>query len=227
MSGARKRVACAARVTVVLAALLTAAQAGAQEYSSSLGWGGGYISFSPFVEQGEHSAKEIRLSPAWVAVLQGESWVLNRWLGLRLGGIYSRGTVTLPTAERSVAVYGLETAALLRILSPAAPRKATAYLVGGGGVLWYCLGQGGPVRIAGTGVLYDDGERRQFMALGGGGIELMPGLRGLDGPIGVRLEVVDQVMLEQPFRPLEGAGFGATHNPRLSITLFAGLFGAR
>jgi hypothetical protein len=220
----RARAGLAAAVLAVAGAVAPASAA-AQAYDSSVGWGGGYISFAPFVEQGEHSPRDIGMGAAWVAMLQGESWQLDRWLGLRLAGFYSNATVAFPTADRSTSAYGLEAAALVRVVPPVAGRAASAYLIGGGGMLWFGLGGGGVVPIAGTDVIYDDRHRNQPMAMGGGGIEVMTGARMLDGGIGVRIEAVDQVTFRSPLRPADGQASGAMHNLRLSVTLFSGLPG--
>lgn len=194
-----------------------------QDYDVSAGWGGGYISYAPFVERGATSAQDIGMSATWVALLQAESWQLQRWVGVRLGGFYSRGTVTYPTAEKKSSVFGIETAALIRVIPPAPGRAGSAYLIGGGGLMWFELGEGPAVPIAGADVIYDPDERRQWMLLGGGGIELMTGLRALDGQIGVRLEAVDQIAMGRPFRDIGGADPELMHNLRFSVALFSGV----
>jgi hypothetical protein len=220
----RARHAVAGAVLVIASAL--APQAAAQTYAASAGWGAGLMSYQPFVEQGEHTPLEIGLSAPWVLVLTAESWQLDGWLGLRLGGSFSHGTVAFPTTERNVSAWGLEGAALVRVIPPAVDRAVSAYGMVGGGFIWFGLGHGGVVPIAATGVVYDSRERRQPMALLGGGIEFMTGMRLLDDQIGVRVEAADQVTFGSPFRPVEGASTtGSKHNLRLSVMLFSAVPG--
>jgi len=208
--------------TAALGILCLAAPLTAQDYDTSAGWGGGYISYAPFVEQGTLSSQEIGLGGTWVAVAQFETWHLQRWVGLRLGGFYSYGTVTYPTATKDASIYGVELAGLLRVVPPAPGRTATAYLIGGGGSMWFGLGDGPTVAIADADVVYHDKDRRQWTLLGGGGLEFMTGLTAFDGQLGIRIEGVDQIALSRPFKPMDGADPGMMHNIRVSVALFSG-----
>lgn len=216
------RAACSILATACAALLVDSTEAAAQDYSSSAGWGGGYVQYAPFIEAGDDSPVDIGFGGTWVAVLQAEKWVAG-WLGLRLGGLYSHGTVTLPTSNNRADLYGLETAALLRIIPPARERTMSAYLIGGGGIVWYGLGDGDDVLIEDSNVVYTPGESRQFAALGGAGIEVLTGIRALGEQIGVRVEGVDQMVLGRPFRPVGGSDPGMMHNMRLTLTLFTGI----
>lgn len=214
--------------TALLAMLLLAqaSHANAQDYDTSIGYGGGYLRFAPFVEQGSASPSDIGIAGSWVAVLQAETWKFNRWVGIRLGGFYSRGPVEYPTAEKDVSSYGAEVAALLRVVPPAENAMVSAYLIGGGGLMWFGLGENAVapvVPIAGTTVLYDERDRRQLMLLGGAGLEYTPGWRAFDGLIGVRLEAVDQISLSGPLRPIDGPDPDMMHNLRFTLTLFSGV----
>jgi hypothetical protein len=216
------RIRSAASVAALMLATAFAAQdAAAQTYATSAGWGGGFMSFQPFAESGEHTPQEIGLSSSWVAVATAESWQLDSWLGLRLGGSFSRGAVAFPTADRTVSAWGLEGAALLRVMPPAEGRTATAYAIAGGGFMWFNLGAGAPVPIAGTGLIYDAGDRRQPMAMAGGGLEFMTSMRPFGEQLGIRVEGVDQVTFGSPLRPVGSSDSAARHNLRLSVTLFS------
>jgi hypothetical protein len=217
----RTRAACTA--LSVACALLLPAAVSAQHYSTSAGWGGGYVMYAPFIDAGEDSPTDIGFNDTWVALLHAESWQFGRWIGLRLGGYYSHGTVTLPTRNIDAAAYGIETAALIRVVPPAENRFVSLYLIGGGGLNWYGLGEGGDAVVEGANVMYHRGDRRQWSVLGGGGLEVLTGFRALDGEIGVRAEAVDQIMMGRPFRPIGGADPGMMHNLRFSLTLFAGV----
>ena len=212
----------AAAVFALLAAGSTRAQA--QDYDTSIGWGGGYLKFAPFVEQGASAPSDLGLGGTWVAVLQAESWKLNRWLGLRLGGFYSHGNVAYPTAEKDVSAYGAEAAVLLRIVPPAPQRTVSAYVLAGGGLTYFALGEGGgTVPIAGTNVLYDEGDARQWMGVAGGGLEFLTGITVYDGLIGVRAEAVDMMALSRPLREIGGGDPDPMHNLRFSVTVFSGV----
>jgi hypothetical protein len=203
-------------------ALAAPTLAAGQNYDTSAGWGGGYVMYQPFIDAGEDSPVDIGFKDTWVALLQVETWQLNRWIGLRLGGYYSHGSVTLPTRNIDADAYGIETAALIRVVPPADNRFVTLYLIGGGGINWFGLGEES-ASIEDSNVEYRADDRRQFSALGGAGLEVMTGLRALDGEIGVRAEAVDQIMFKRPFRPVGGADPGMMHNLRFSLTLFAGV----
>lgn len=213
-----------ARALTMAACVLTMPTlAFAQNYDTSAGWGGGYLMYQPFVEAGDDTPVDIGFNDTWVALLQAETWQLNRWIGLRLGGYYSHGTVTLPTRDIDADAYGIETAALIRVIPPADDRFVSLYLIGGGGINWFGLGEGGSTVLEGSNVEYRSDERRQFSALGGAGLEVLTGLRALDGEIGVRAEAVDQILFDRPFRVVGGADPGMMHNLRFSLTLFAGV----
>lgn len=225
----RARMLAAFTATVVMAAtaMLTPTTLPAQEYTTSVGWGGGYMQFAPFAEAGEHTPVDIGIDPTWVAVLQGESWHLDRWVGLRFGGMYSSGTLTYPNTTKTVSTWGLEAAGLLRAFRPqgSGTFSGSLYLIGGGGLLWYGLGEGETVRIADTNLTYDDSDRRQLMAMGGAGLEILPGWQGFDGPMGIRIEAVAQHMFKQPLRPVGGGELDAAQHLRFSVTLFSGISG--
>jgi hypothetical protein len=212
------------RALVLLAGLaLVPGAAQAQDYDTSVAWGGGLVRYTPFVESGTATPNDIGMGSTWVALLQAETWHFNRWVGVRGGGFYSNAPVTYPTADKKTSVFGVELTALLRVAPPAPDRFLTAYLIGGGGVVWFAMGDGPTVPLAGTTVIYDDSESRQFMAVGGAGIEFMPGIRAFDGTIGVRVEGVNQMVLGRPLRP-EGTGTpDPMHNLRISLTLFSGM----
>jgi hypothetical protein len=213
------------RALVLLAAVLAPAGVQAQDYDMSAAWGGGVIQFAPFVESGSATDSEIGFGLTPVGVLHFENWMLDRWVGLRFGGFYSAGNVSYPTSSKTQSVWGLEGAALLRVAPAARSRMATAYLMAGGGVAWFEMGDGpAPIPIQGTNtVVYDPDDMRQWMALGGAGIEILPGWRAYDGTIGVRLEAVDQVMFGRPLSVEGGGDPGMMHNLRFSLTLFSGV----
>jgi hypothetical protein len=208
-----------------LALAASPTDAAAQTYAASAGWGGGFISFQPFITQGEHSPQDIGLSSSWVAQATAESWQLDRWVGVRLGGTFSRGALAFPANDRTVTTWGLEAAALLRVVPPVEGRTASAYGIAGGGFMWFNMGAGGASPIAGTAVIYDDQDRRRPMALVGGGIEFMTGMRAMDNDVGIRIEGVNQVTFGGPLTPVDGPKPGAMHNPRISVMLFSGTAG--
>jgi hypothetical protein len=213
-----------ALLPVLLIADVSAARA--QGYDTSIAWGGGYMKFAPFVDQGAAAPSDIGIAGTWVALLQAETWKLNRWVGIRAGGFYSNGAVEYPTAEKNVSAYGGELAALLRVLPPRENQQFSLYLIGGGGLMWFGLGESDAspvVPIAGTSVVYDARDRRQFMVMGGGGLEVLSGITAFEGQLGVRVEVVDQVALSRPLRVIDGGDPDMMHNLRFSLTLFSGV----
>jgi hypothetical protein len=204
-----------------LAALLAPAVASAQDYDTSVAWGGGYYRFAPLVD-GDTAAADLGFGGTWVAVLQAETWQLNRWVGARLGGFYSMGSIDYPIGGRDHAIYGLEAAALVRVVPPAEDRSMTAYLIAGGGLTWFSMGETS-AQVPGTTVVYDADESRQLVALGGLGIEVLTGLRAFGGDIGVRLEGIDNVHFDRPLRPIGEDGSDMTHNLRFTVALFSGV----
>lgn len=206
----------------LLAVLLQPAVARAQHYDTSAGWGGGYFQFQPFVEAGEDAPEDLGFGGTWVAVVQAETWRFNRWVGARLGGFYSSGSIDYPAGDRQHSIYGLETALLLRVVPPNDLNFVTAYLIGGGGITWFDMG-GSDVVVPGAAVEYDSDESRQLVALGGGGIEVLTGLRVFDGEIGVRAEAIDNIMFDRPLRPVGAGSSDMMHNLRFTVTLFSGV----
>jgi hypothetical protein len=213
-----------AAVVLAAAAVLSSTPVQAQEYDTSAGWGGGYVQFAPFVESGNDTPRDIGFGGTWLAVVQAESWQLSRRVGVRLGGFYSHGSVTLPVGSRRAAMFGLETAALLRIASPRAANLLAPYLIGGGGIVWFSMDDKGEtiIPIGGSNVVYDADEARQFAVLGGAGMEVLPDLQLFDGTFGVRLEAVDYITFGSPFRPVGPSDSEMRHNLRFTVTMFTG-----
>lgn len=214
---------CAAVLAAACTALVAPAGAAAQTYDISAGWGGGYVQYAPFVEAGDDTPRDVGFGGTWVALVQVEKWELSHWLGLRLGGYYSHGTVTLPSSNNRAAAWGVETAALVRVVPPTDRTYVSAYLIGGGGMNWFDLGEGNNVPVPGSNLVYSQDDARQFTILGGGGIEVLTGFRVMDGEIGVRAEGVDHIVLDRPFRPAGGSSAGMMHNLRFTLTLFSGV----
>ena len=215
------------RAVMVLVALaaLSGTPAHAQGYDTSAGWGGGYFQFAPFVESGNDTPRDIGFGGTWVAVLQAESWKAARRIGLRLGGYYSHGNVTFPAVSKRAATYGIEAAGLLRIAPAREGNSLNLYLIGGGGLMWFSMEDQDEdiIAIPGTSVVYDADEKLQPVALGGGGIEILPGLQLFDSPVGLRLEAVDNITFGSPFHPANSTDSEMRHNLRFTVTLFSGV----
>jgi hypothetical protein len=204
---------------LALAALAVPGSTTAQDYQTSVGWGGGYFMFQPFVDASPDTP-ELGFGGTWVAVLQAETWRFNRWVGLRAGGFLSNGTIDYPDGALDHSIYGVEAAALVRVVPPREGRRASAYVLGGGGVTWFSMGDApGEVPIPGTNVIYDPDEARQYVVLGGGGVEVLTGLRFFDGDIGLRAEAVDNIALNRPLH-VSGQEADMMHNLRFTLALF-------
>lgn len=205
--------------------LLAPSPASAQDYDTSVAWGGGLIQFAPWVDAGGASPRDLGLGSGMTAVLHGETWHFNRWVGARLGGFYSRGTVEYPTANKNANAWGAEASGLVRVMPPAAERMVTAYLIGGGGLTWFTLGEGPHVApIAGTStVIYSPDWRRLWTAHGGAGVEIMSGMRAFDGQLGVRIEAANMVTFNAPLRVEGATSPDPAHNLRVFVTLFSGV----
>jgi hypothetical protein len=215
------------RAAVVLAALaaLSSTPARAQDYDTSAGWGGGYIQFAPFVESGNATPSDIGFGGTWLAVLQAEAWKFDRRVGARLGGFYSHGSVSMPLGSKRAATFGLEATALLRVAAPRETNSLNAYLIGGGGVMWFSMEDRGEtiIPISGTSVIYDADEARQFAALAGAGVEILPDWQLADATVGLRIEAIDYMTFGSPFRPVGSNASEMRHNPRVTVTIFSGV----
>lgn len=207
----------------LLAALLLPGAGAAQDYQTSVAWGGGYFQFQPFVDAGDDAPADLGFGGTWVAILQAENWQFNHWVGLRLGGFLSQGSIDYPSGALDHTIYGIEAAGLVRVVPPRPERRVSAYLLGGGGVTWFSLGDGsGEVPIPGTNAVYDTDEARQYVALAGGGVEMMTGFRFFDGDLGVRAEAIDNIAFGRPIHAADDDG-GMMHNLRFTIALFTGV----
>lgn len=194
------------------------AEARAQDIDLSAGYGAGYIQFASFAESGD---VDLGLESGWTAVWHADRW-FGRWAGIRAAGLYTRRPLEFPAATRDIDVWSVEGDLLLRLVPAAEGRSVMPYLLAGGGSIWYRLGEGPTVRLAGTDVIYDRDEQRQWLVSVGGGLDIYPGWTWRDNQLGLRLEVADHVVLSSPFR-VSGAGDpDPSHNIRATVSIQSG-----
>ncbi len=217
------------RVLVVagLVALLAAAgPAAAQDHRFAAAWNAGGAWFSPLNTNAASvegvSPADIQLDPGWVVGLQFEQWLGGGRTGWRINGAVSERPLSLPGGKRDTGIWFADFDLLLRLLAPEPDRRANASLSLGAGVVRYKLGKGDPRFFEAANAAYPGDDKARFVAAGGLNIDILTGLRWDGDPVGIRIEVVDHVMLTSPFDPITGADFGPVHNVRFVIGAFTG-----
>jgi hypothetical protein len=200
--------------------LLAAAPAVGQEtgHQWTVGWGGSWMSYTPFLQaDGERLESNIALENGIAATVFADRW-LNRWVGIRLDGMYHRGEIRLPEQRPGVDTWAVNGGVTLRpfgdMILPAAP-----YVFGTGGLISYGLG-GESLRVADQ-VIYDADATKQFVAQVGGGLDLLLLDTWEENTIGVRLEAARMMPWDRPFHFEEESSPGRHEFWRFTIGLTA------
>lgn len=195
-----------------LALMVLAPVAGAQDFNGTIGYGGGGVWFGDFDGKGS-----LALEAGWLADVHAERWYSNR-LGVRAHAAFTRRPLEMPGDTRDINTWMIDGGALLHLLTPRPDRSVAPFVSAGAGVVSYGLGEGPKVTISDD-VVYSGDDDRQFTAVAGIGVDLLPEWRWLDTRVGVRLEVADHVVFESPFEPRGGGSFGPIHNVRFTLSL--------
>lgn len=202
-------------------AFASAVPATAQDYRFGAAWNAGGAWFSP-LNGGAGAIEDVTLDPGWIAGVQFEQWFGSGRIGWRVNGALSERPLTAPGEKRNIGIWLADADVLLRFLPAEPDRTVNLFLSAGAGLLNYGLGDGGAVIWESAGSSFDGDEKVRFAAAGGLGIDILTSLRWDDEPIGIRLEVVDHVVLKSPFAPLSGSDFDPIHNVRFVIGAFTG-----
>lgn len=187
-------------MSAAVALLAMAAPAAAQdpEHRWTVGWGGSWMSYSPFLEaDGDLLDADIGMENGIGASLFVDRW-FNRWVGIHLDGMYHRGEMRLPPdQEPALDVWAVNAGLTLRpfdgLLLPLAP-----YVFGTGGVISY--GIGGPsLRLPETEVIFDAEGTEQFLVQAGGGLDILLMETWEESTIGLRVEAARMMPWGRPF----------------------------
>jgi len=199
---------------------VAAAPAAAQDHTTAAGYGGGFVTFGA-LNPGAAGA-ELMMDAGWVVTAFGETWHSARGrVGARLNGAFTQRPLQVAGEAREINTWMADASLMLRLLPPRAGSGVAPFLSAGGGLIHYGLGTGAPVTYAEQGVVYRGDDQLQWTAVGGVGIDVVPGGFRLGGtPLGLRIEVADHVTLRSPFRGLEDdANLGPIHNIRFGASL--------
>lgn len=207
-------------------ALASAVPAAAQDYRFGAAWNAGGAWFSPLnggaAGVGGAAAEDLTFDPGWIVGLQFEQWFGSGRAGWRVNGALSERPLTSPGEKKNIGLWLADADLLLRLLPAEPDRTVNVFVSAGAGLVNYKLGEGGSVVWESAGASYDGNEKVRFAAAGGLGVDILTSLRWDDEPIGIRLEVVDHVVLKSPFAPLSGSDFDPIHNVRFVIGAFTG-----
>jgi hypothetical protein len=204
----------------IVVLLATAGPVGAQHFNVVGGYGAGMINFGAFnPDAGE--ATELTLDPGLVFTVFGESLSAGGRAGLRLNGAFSQRPLEFAGDARNINTWLVDASVVLRPLPLAEGRLISPFVSAGGGVISYSLGRTGrPVVVSEANVVYPGNNERQWMLVGGAGIDVLFGDARLFGtPLGLRLEVANHVTLRSPFETFEGERLGPIHNLRFGASL--------
>lgn len=202
----------AALAVALLALMVLTPAAGAQDFDGTIGYGGGGVWFGDFDDQGS-----LALKAGWLGDVHVERWYANR-LGVRAHAAFTRRPLEMPGDTRDINTWMIDGGALLHLLPPRPDRSVVPFVSAGAGVVSYGLGEGRKVTISDE-IVYSGDDDRQFTAIAGIGVDLLPEWDWLDTRLGVRLEVADHVVFESPFEPRAGGSFGPIHNIRATLSL--------
>lgn len=164
----------------------------------TVGWGGSWMSYSPFLEADQELLEnDITMENGVGGSVFLDRW-LNRWVGLHLDGVYHRGEIRLPGEAPTLDVWAVSAGATLRpfngMLLPLAP-----YVFGTGGVISYGLG-GPSLRVPGAEVVFDADGTEQFLLQAGGGLDIMLMQTWEESTVGLRVEAARMMPSGRPFR---------------------------
>jgi cell division septation protein DedD len=196
-------VAVAAALAGVLGAAMGAAPVGAQTYSSVLGVTGGWSTAGDLTP----GLTETTLEDGWTAGAQLETWA-GRY-GVRLNATYAERSVVGSTRSFQVATADL--GLMFRLVPPDRERGIAPFVGIGVGPVFY---------------MADDGEA----PLGDGDYGADPVIRWMlapsvgadlltESPVGVRVEIADQIVFPSIGESPETSGLPRVHNPGVRVAL--------
>jgi cell division septation protein DedD len=183
---------------IVLAAALVSAPAGAQTYRTALGVTGGWSTAGDLTPG---LGFETVFEDGWTAGAQLETWVAR--VGMRVNASYAARETE--GSDRPFRIAAADIGVMVRPL-PVQPDRVIApfIAVGAGPVLYMADGDGEPV---GDGSYGDDPVLR-FMVAPSAGVDLLTG-----STVGLRVEVVDQIVFPSIGESPESEGVPRVHNP--------------
>lgn len=212
----------AAIATAAALAAVAAAPARAQDYEWAAGYNAGGVMFTP-LNSNSGSTADIELATGWILGLQFERWLGSGRLGLRVNGALTERELTIPgTSSPDIGVWMADADFLLRLLPATPGRTFNMYLIAGGGVVRYKLGDGDFVNYGAANASYRGNDPPRWAAVGGVGFDIITGWSWDREPIGIRIEAADHVALSSPFDPIDGGDFSPIHNVRFTIGAFTG-----
>jgi hypothetical protein len=201
--------------------LLAALPATAQQFHTAAGYGAGNISFGAFNPDADAEAAELALGAGPIFNIFGEAYGGRGYLGLRGNVAFTQRPLEFSGESRKINTWLVDAGVVLRPMPLTETSAISPFLTADGGVSSYGLGRSGrAVVIDDSDVVYPGDDERQWMLVGGGGIDIIPGrLRIAGTPIGLRLEVADHVTMRSPFQTLTGERPGPIHNLRIGASL--------
>jgi hypothetical protein len=201
--------------------LLAASPAAAQQFHTAAGYGAGNISFGAFNPDAGAEAAELALQSGPVFNVFGEAYQGAGYLGLRGNVAFTQRPLEFAGESRKINTWLVDAGVVLRPLPLRETSVISPFLTAGGGVISYGLGRNGRTVVIGeSDVLYPGDDERQWMLVGGGGLDIIAGrLRVAGTPLGLRLEAANHVTLRSPFRTLAGERPGPIHNLRIGASL--------
>ena len=204
----------------------SATTAEAQDYRFAAAYNAGAAYFTPF--NGGASgpdgslASEISLDAGWIVGLQFEQWLGSGRTGWRINGALTERPVALPGGSRDVGLWFADFDLLLRLFPATPDRRVNAALSLGAGMVRYKLGDGDPLFFESANASYAGDDDVRFVGAGGLSVDVLTSWLWDGDPVGIRIEIMDHVALDSPFKPISGSDFDPIHNVRLVIGAFAG-----
>jgi hypothetical protein len=190
-------------------------------YSWAAGYNVGGVYFTP-LNEGAGGALTLEFDPGWIVGLQFEHWFGSGRVGARANGAITERPLSLDGRDPNIGIWIADADVMLRFLPADSNRTFNMFLSAGVGGTRYKLGDGEFLNLETANASYPGDDDVRFAVSGGLGLDYITSWRWDGQPVGIRFEVVDNVVLESPFNPISGGDFSPIHNVRFVIGAFSG-----
>ncbi len=207
-----------AAVAVTSAVVAGAAAAQEEQPRITVGVGGDWVMYSPFLDAGPGVGAGVHIEDGISGSFFVDYWV-NPWLAVHGDVVHGKPKLAAPGQYDGLNVSAVSLGAMVR---PLGPSPVTPYLLASAGLMTYGLG-GPSIRLTNTSIILDTGETEQLMLQGGAGVDVTF-LRRSDHVTGIRVEAAHMHLFDRPFRVEGSASEGGQGHWRVMVGVFNSLW---